>query len=216
MRFNPLTIIGLNASLPVVIALYPSSRRLIFAIVFALGILMYLKQIPIILRAIMLFVMFFTLYTLSLYFLPIPPLIMFFRMIYMIAPCILLALALFRCYNSTEIFASLEHLHLPKTFVLALALTLRYVPTFMSEFKLIREAMETRGIRISLTHPIKALEYFIVPQLFRCLALSNELTAASLCRGALSTACRARYFDLPFTYLDILAILIFISGIIFF
>lgn len=212
MRLNPLTILGLNATLPLMLALFPSSTRMLFTVIFAFGILVYLKQLRIAVQVMFFFSIFIALYTLSLYYLPIPVIIMLFRMTYLICPCILMAIALLRSYHSAEIFAALERLRLPKTFVIALSLTLRYIPTFGREFKIIREAMATRGVQISIAHPLRTIEYLIVPQLFRCLALSTELTAASLCRGIRSESRRARYFDLPFSYRDGIVVLIFMLG----
>ena len=68
-------------------------------------------------------------------------------------------------------------------FIIALSITLRYIPTFFRELRYINESMRLRGIRFEVKNIIKSFGYFVVPQLFRCLILADELTSAGLCKG---------------------------------
>lgn len=211
-RLHPLTIMGISACFPLLIALFASSDRMMFCTVFALMTLLLLHQYRKALIAGSIIATFLFVYMLCIYYFPHPLLVTFLRMCYMFSPCGLMAIGLFSSYNSAELFAALEKARLPKTLVIALSLTLRYIPTFIREFRIIREAMLTRGVKASWCHPIRTFEYYLVPQLFRCLALSVELTSASLCRGVRSQACRVRYFDTPLRMIDYAAALFFFVG----
>lgn len=212
MRLHPLTIMGINSLFPFLIAVFASAERMMFCVAFAFLVLLYVRQYrkAVITGGVM--AGFFLAYIACMHWFPHPALVTFFRIGYMMAPCFLLAMALFSTYHTAELFAALEKLRLPKTFTIALAITLRYVPTFGREFKIIREAMVTRGVQASWYRPLRMLECYLVPQLFRCLALSTELASASLCRGVRSHACRMRYFDRPLTVVDYGALLLFFVG----
>ena len=61
-------------------------------------------------------------------------------------PCLIMASILIWDYNSTEILSALDPVHLPKSFVVAVTVALRYIPTFKREFDYIKESMRLRGI----------------------------------------------------------------------
>ncbi len=84
---------------------------------------------------------------------------------------------------SSELLNALEKLHLPKKMIIALTLMFRYFPIFLRERRIIKESMQMRGIAMSWRTPVRNLEYILVPQLFRCSILAEELTAAGLTRG---------------------------------
>ncbi len=84
---------------------------------------------------------------------------------------------------SSDLLNALEKLHLPKKMIIALTLMFRYFPIFGRERKIIKESMQMRGITTSWKTPARNLEYIMVPQLFRCSILAEELTAAGLTRG---------------------------------
>lgn len=44
---------------------------------------------------------------------------------------------------------------IPRTLVVAVTITLKYLPTFAREFKYIHESMRLRGIPFTFRHPIK-------------------------------------------------------------
>lgn len=117
-------------------------------------------------------------------------------------PCILIAVLIVTDYNSSEILSALQRLHLPKIFIIGLTITIRYIPTFRREFRIIKQAMHIRGVEFSVKHPLRTFEYLLVPQLFRCVSLSAELTAAGLTKGIATEEKRTSYFDNQFHGVD--------------
>lgn len=111
-------------------------------------------------------------------------------------PCIILTSILFLDYTSAELLSVLQGLHLPRVFIIAITITIKYFPTFRQEFRYIKESMRLRGIPFKWTKPLQSFEYFIVPQLFRCLILSDEITAAGFTKGIDSPNKRTSYYDI--------------------
>ncbi len=116
-----------------------------------------------------------------------------------IYPFIGLALALKGGKNLAEITASLDRLHLHKGVILSIVVMIRYLPAMMADFRLILDAMRLRGIPISLgyvvLHPLKAIEYLIVPMLFRSEKITEEFSGAALVKGYEAGVRRTSYFD---------------------
>jgi energy-coupling factor transporter transmembrane protein EcfT len=129
-------------------------------------------------------------------------------------PCLIMATVLICDYTSTELVSSLELLHLPKPFVVAIAITIRYIPTFRKEFKYIKESMRLRGISYTWRNPIRSFEYFLVPQLFRCANLSDEITAAGLSKGITNPISRTSYYDIRLRRYDYCLLVVLVVGTI--
>ena len=51
------------------------------------------------------------------------------------------------------------------------------------------------GIYFTLLRLVKSFQYFIVPQLFRCTALSEGVTSAGLIKGIDAPVRRSSYFE---------------------
>lgn len=115
----------------------------------------------------------------------------------------------------SEIISSLEKLHLPKTFIIALTITIRYIPTFQKEFKVMKEAMQLRGLDYSYKHPFKRFEYFIVPQLFRSMLVAEELTAAGLTKGIKAPIKRTSFIDTSVKAHDYILLILYTTGMIY-
>ncbi len=129
-------------------------------------------------------------------------------------PCIALASILVSKYNSAQLLSSLEKMRIPRVLVVAVTITLKYVPTFRREFAYITESMRLRGIGFTWKKPIQSFQYFIVPQLFRCAALAEEVTAAGLVKGIDAPMRRSSYYEEKITWVDGLVFLIFVIGLV--
>ena len=155
----------------------------------------------------------------ALYFLTSSSYVDFFKFIGMMLgvtlrffPCMLMASILIIDYTSAELLTSLDRLRLPKKFIIALTITLRYFPIFRREFRQIKDSMRLRGINFTLLKPVQSFSYFIVPQLFRCMILAEELTGAGLIRGIESSEKRSSFYELDFKLLDGLFIAVLVLG----
>lgn len=114
-----------------------------------------------------------------------------------------------------EIISSLQKIHLPKPIIIAVTVAVRYIPTFGRESKYIKKSMKNRGIKLSILRPIEALEYYLVPILFRSFYVSEELTCAGLTKGIDSKLKRSSIFYTGFGLVDYIFILMIISVSIF-
>ena len=118
---------------------------------------------------------------------------------------------------NTHLISALEKFKLPKHLVVAITITLRYLPIFSREFVLIKEAMRLRGIDFTFKHPLKSFEFFIVPQLFRCSILAEELSSAGLTRGITAKCQRTNFNNQRLAFTDWLLLattaLVFLGGL---
>ena len=128
-------------------------------------------------------------------------------------PCLALASVLVSKYNSAQLLSALETLRIPRVLVVAVTITIKYIPTFRREFGLIKESMRLRGISFTWKKPIKSFQYFVVPQLFRCAALAEEITAAGMVKGIDVPKRRSSYFEEKIRWSDIAILCVFIAGL---
>ncbi len=211
-KINALTIILINALLPLINTLYPTHQGVMFSLGLSFFVVLlsgyYVKAF----KAGGFVLLFYSLYIVSMIYLKNTILTSLFRMSFLFLPCFLLAWVLCTEYNSSELLSALQRLHLPKLFIIGLMVTLRYMATFRKEFQLIKDAMKVRGVEFSFKYPIRTFEYLVVPQLFRCLTLSNELTSASLTKGITAPCKRTSYFAQKLSLYDFSVFAVLILG----
>jgi len=126
--------------------------------------------------------------------------ILFFVLLY----CIELGLGKFR--EASIVFAI--YMLVPRSIGIPFSVLLRFVPTIKIELKALKENMKIRGIVTSrffpLLHPIKYIEYTLVPLLMRMIKISDELSASALIRGLDSDENRVTLTKLRFRTTDLL------------
>ena len=81
-----------------------------------------------------------------------------------------------------EAIAVFKKMHAPNTFALPVTFMLRFMPTVRGEFSGVFAALRLRGL-LSIRRPLRALEYMIVPVMFRASRISEELAASAEARG---------------------------------
>ena len=213
-KLNPLIIILINLIMPVVSALATSIYTTWYFAGFSLLILLYFGLFR---RAVKFIAFVSVAYALYIYMTEISFLAyiasMFF-ITFMFVPVFILSGILITEYNSSELISGLERLFLPKVFIIALTVSLRYIVVFKREFVYIKESMRIRGTPLSLRNPVRSFRNLITPQLFRCLILSEELTSAGLVKGISSREKRTSFYKKNFGIIDFLAVLIFLAGLI--
>lgn len=91
-------------------------------------------------------------------------------------PCFILGKWILTKTEVSEFVAVMWRLRLPQAAIIPLSVVFRYFPTLREEWRSIRAAMKMRGIHVSLEH-------IIVPMLMSAVNVSEELSAAALCRG---------------------------------
>lgn len=125
-----------------------------------------------------------------------------------IIPFMMLGSAIKEQKNLSEITTALEKCRLPKGIILSIAVMFRHFTSLKEDFFTIVEAMKLKGIDTSwkgiIFHPLKMLEYLLVPMLFRSLHTAEEFSCAALVKGIENTNCRSAYFDVKIRKKDIL------------
>ena len=206
-RFDALTIILINAVMPIMCAVFPSQKMVVLTYFFATFILVVSGNIRRILKVGGFVGVFLAIYILNEYYSFSAMISAWARMLLLFMPCFILAAVLIGSYKSSEVLSALQRLRLPKIFIIGITVTIR-------EFKIIKKAMNIRGVDFSVLHPIRTFEYLMVPQLFRCVALSTELTCAGLTKGISASNKRSSYFSSGFNLIDYAIFLMLILGYI--
>ena len=107
----------------------------------------------------------------------------------------------------SEMLEALNRMKVPRSIGIPFSVLLRFVPTIKTELKALKENMKIRGIVTSrffpLLHPIKYIEYTLVPLLMRMIKISDELSASALIRGLDSDENRVTLTELHFKCADL-------------
>ncbi len=85
-----------------------------------------------------------------------------------------------------ELVAALRALHIPVAVTAPVTVLLRFLPIVVSEYRAVREAMALRGLAMgwsALFHPLRYLEFILVPLLSSCARIADDMTAAGTLRG---------------------------------
>ena len=108
----------------------------------------------------------------------------------------------------SEMLEALNRMKIPRSIGIPFSVLLRFVPTIKIERKALKENMKIRGIVRSrlflLLHPIKYMEYTLVPLLMRMIKISDELSASALIRGLDSDEKRVTLTELRFSRADLM------------
>ncbi len=117
------------------------------------------------------------------------------------------------------IVTTLNRLKLPREIVIPLTVILRFSPSIKKEFKKISESMILRGLRFSfyniVRHPIKLIEWSIIPLFMRSIQVSDELATAATLRGIDNPGIKTSHIQLKYKYQDLLLMLFVLSFISF-
>ena len=201
-KINPLTLIIINAVLPVMTMFFPTDKSIIIGLCLGYIALFIARRYMTMFKALIWMAVGIMFILLNSSYIKSSVLGMMINMTVYFTPCILIAVLIVTDYNSSEILSALQRLHLPKIFIIGLTITIRYIPTSRREFRIIKQAMHIRGVEFSVKHPLRTFEYLLVPKLFRCVSLSAELTAAGLTKGIATKEKRTSYFDNRFHRVD--------------
>ncbi len=216
VKLNVLVLLGINLLLPILLSIYRSEWMVPYVFVFASLILLYYKKTRRFFKFLSAFVLFRLLGTISISV--SASWLSFFEMtffiFYQFIPMLMIGSLLFFDYQTSEILSALQSIHLPRKIIIAITIAIRYVPTFREEFRLIKNCMQLRGIGFSWKKPIQSFSYFIVPQLFRCSLLAEELTSAGLTKGIDSGCKRTSIFEHGWHWYDTMAFSGFLLGML--
>ena len=134
-------------------------------------------------------------------------------------PLLLSLSFLIKTTRISQLIAALSALHLPLFVIIPLSVMLRFIPTVQEEWDGVRKAMAFRGISLEpgavILAPFKTIEYILIPLLFSCISVMDELASASLARGLDTERKRTSYEAVKMRFPDYIIILLFV-GIAFY
>ncbi len=212
IRFHPLTIMAISLITPVFSTLFASWRCLAFFLAFSLSLLFLTGNFRAFVKALAYLGLFGLLYMLARAILPYSGFVTMFQVLLAFLPCGVMAVLLAGEYNASQMLSALQVLPLPKMAIIGLTVTLRYIPTFRKEWAIIKEAMALRGIQMSWRRPVHSFSYMLVPQLFRAVALSGELSCAGVTKGLGAPNRRSSYYQQGFGWPDAAGLAVFALG----
>lgn len=134
-------------------------------------------------------------------------------------PLLLSLSFLIKTTRISQLIAALSALRLPLFVIIPLSVMLRFIPTVQEEWDGVRKAMAFRGISLEpgavIRAPFKTIEYILIPLLFSCISVMDELASASLARGLDAERKRTSYETVKMRFPDYIIILLFV-GIAFY
>lgn len=102
-------------------------------------------------------------------------------------------------------------MRLPGVVVIPMAVMFRFVPTMTEEWQAVSQALRLRGLGAtginSILHPMRLLEYLLIPFLLQCSEVVDEMSAAVMARGFDKDRPRTNYLELKLGVLDWVLIL---------
>lgn len=153
---------------------------------------------------------------LSFVFIPVlsQVLAMFLILFLKAIPVYITVLVLMRHTPMNELLAALRKLHIPMLLLIPFSVMYRYLPTIRQECRYIHESLIMRGLHSSikkvLRDPVKSAEHYLVPLLFRSEQITEELSAATLCKGLNVNRERSCYVEVKLQYIDYLYLMSFL------
>ena len=131
-------------------------------------------------------------------------------------PALITAWYVVRTTKIDEFMSAMQKMHVPDGIAISLAVVMRFFPTIKEEYASIRDAMKMRGISLAGGNVVKMLEYRMIPLLFSCVNIGDELSAAAITRGLGGEVKRTSVVELKMNFLDYLLILCFTAALVVF
>ena len=131
-------------------------------------------------------------------------------------PALITAWYVIRTTKIGEFMSCMQKMHIPDGIAVSLAVVMRFFPTIKEEYMSIRDAMKMRGITFGGGNAIKMVEFRMIPLLFSCVNIGDELSAAAITRGLGGKVRRTSVVELKLHVLDILMLLFFTASAVVF
>lgn len=131
-------------------------------------------------------------------------------------PCLITAWYVVRTTKIDEFMSAMQKMHVPDGITISLAVVMRFFPTIKEEYSAISDAMKMRGIALGGGNAAKMIEYRMIPLLFSCVNIGDELSAAAITRGLGGKVKRSSVEQLKLGILDWFLILAFTAVAVIF
>ena len=130
-------------------------------------------------------------------------------------PCLITAWYVIRTTKIDEFMSAMQKMKIPDGITISLAVVMRFFPTIKEEYSSISDAMKMRGIAFGGGNAAKMIEFRMIPLLFSCVNIGDELSAAAITRGLGGKVKRTSVEELRLRLADWVLIIAFtaVSGI---
>ena len=124
----------------------------------------------------------------------------------MMLPCIISGAYAFSTTSVGEMVCALRKLKIPETIIVPCITVIRFFPTIAEDYRQIRNAMAFRGIATGnaaiLCHPVKSLEYILMPLLMNSNNVAQDLAVAAMTKGISLPGQHTSMIELKITGID--------------
>ena len=106
-----------------------------------------------------------------------------------------------------KIMSALRAVKAPQSLSIGLVTALRFLDEMTARLKEIRNGMKVRGLRLSLLHPLRSFELYLIPLIYKCLHVSETLTASIIAKGIEYEGKKPSYRPVRFGWYDTVGLL---------
>ena len=119
-------------------------------------------------------------------------------------PALITAWYVIRTTKIGEFMSCMQKMHVPDGLSVSLAVVMRFFPTIKEEYSSINDAMRMRGVMFGGGNVLKMFEFRMIPLLFSCVNIGEELSAAAITRGLGGETRRSSIVELKLGVFDYL------------
>ena len=119
-------------------------------------------------------------------------------------PALITAWYVIRTTKIGEFMSCMQKMHIPDGIAVSLAVVMRFFPTIKEEYSSINDAMRMRGVMLGGGNVLRMFEFRMIPLLFSCVNIGEELSAAAITRGLGGEVKRSSVIELKLGIADYL------------
>ena len=119
-------------------------------------------------------------------------------------PALITAWYVVRTTKIGEFMSCMQKMHIPDGIAVSLAVVMRFFPTIKEEYSSINDAMRMRGVMLGGGNVLRMFEFRMIPLLFSCVNIGEELSAAAITRGLGGETKRSSLIELKLGLADYL------------
>jgi len=106
-----------------------------------------------------------------------------------------------------KIMSALRAVKAPQSLSIGLVTALRFLDEMTARLNEIKNGMKVRGLRLSLLHPIRSFELYLIPLIYKCLHVSETLTSSIIAKGIEYEGKKTSYKPVRFGWYDTVGLL---------
>lgn len=126
-------------------------------------------------------------------------------------PALITAWYVIRTTKIGEFMSCMQKMHIPDGIAVSLAVVMRFFPTIKEEYSSINDAMRMRGVMLGGGNVLRMFEFRMIPLLFSCVNIGEELSAAAITRGLGGDSKRSSLIELKLGLADYL-LMVFLTA----